>query len=115
MLTITPERLAAGYELLRASPPFCRWNLPKSDAVRFRVLRTRTKFGDYCPIPVDTFRVSAGTVSQLEGMLIVLAHEIVHLRLKRMGAKNWDKHGEEFLKLSAAVCKVHGWDVKGFV
>lgn len=114
-LPLTPARLAGIYEMLRTCPPFCRWSMPPASEVKFCVMRSRFKHGDYGADPKDTFRVSEGTNSHLFSFVIVMAHEIVHQRLRRSGYKNWDAHGPAFERLARAVCRRHGWDLKQFM
>ena len=118
-LRLTPEMLEGAYEYLRVSPPFCRWNLPHADQVSFRVMGTRDRFGHFRgrhkKASGDDFSeiaISAGMVRSTELLIATMAHEMIHLRQYRMGAR--DTHGLTFRRMAAAVCREHGFDVKTF-
>ena len=120
-LPLTPETLAAAYEYLRTTPPFKRWKLPHADEVEFRVMWHRGRAGDH---EVDhrktvkhVIRVSDRTVNTTDGLLEVMAHEMVHAYqdgIVRTGSRRVD-HNKEFTRLSARVCKAHGWQLSLFV
>jgi len=113
-LPLTPERLAACYEALRSFPPFCHWHLPPAAEATFRVIRSKSKYGDYSG-PPHMIRISSSNIGQVSSLLPVLAHEMIHLRERVKGRRRWDAHGAEFVKLARSVCKLHGWDPQLFV
>ena len=113
-LPLTPERVAAAYDLLRLFEPFCRWHLPPSSEITFRIIRTKTKYGDYNG-PPHTIRVSSATIGHIDNLLRLLGHEVIHLKLRMSGRRNWDTHGAEFRKLAHAVCRLHGYDLGHFI
>lgn len=100
--------------MLLAFPPFDKWKMPPSKDIRFRVFRSKAKYGDYSG-PPHTMRVSAANIGQLGSLEQVIAHEMIHLHLREKGRKGWDAHGAEFQRLARTVCRIYGWDVAHFV
>lgn len=112
-LRLTPDILAAGYEFLRETKPFRGWRLPPSDEVAFHVVRDpkiHADFGVEKGEPV--IRVSENGAGHTVTLLAALAHEMIHLRQYKMGAR--DTHGSTFRRMAHAVCREHGFDVKTF-
>jgi hypothetical protein len=104
-LPLTPERLRAVYECLRAFPPFS--SLPPGDQVKFRVTRHKDRHGDYYVDGVHHIRVSARFIGTMDSLTRVMAHEMVHL-------KTGLPHGAAFKRMARSVCKRFGWDVLTF-
>jgi len=112
MLHITPEMLAAVYDLLRTTPPFKRWNLPHSDDIEFHVIGTHQKLADYCD---HTIRVSSASVGTLQTLLAVMAHEMIHIKQDAAGTcVSGVEHNGEFQRLARQACTIHVWDYKNF-
>lgn len=114
-LPLTPEMLRGAYEYLRACPPFRRWKLPPAEEVAFYVGGSRTNSGEYgYEKGAHWIRVSDRHAGHTATLLFILAHEMVHLKqgLRRPGTKL--THDAEFRRLSARVCKLHGFDPKMF-
>lgn len=116
-VTLTPERLAAVYDMLRAFPPFSRWGLPPSDEVKFRVLRTPRLFGLYQPYTDGTheIQISAGANGHLDTLASTMAHEMIHLYQRIKKNYRGDTHNREFHRIAKQVCARFGWDPKTFV
>lgn len=115
-LRLTPQVLSGAYTYLRATQPFSRWNLPAAEGVRFRV----TKAKDYCGQcevidPGVEYRIciSSEHYGYHPGLLITMAHEMVHLSIFRTGRRD-SSHGASFKKRAARVCRIHGFDPKDF-
>lgn len=105
----------AAYDYLVTTPPFKNWKLPASEEVEFRVTLHRDRYGDHNEIPCKAdhcIRVSAKNVATTDGLLSTMAHEMVHMRLVSIKAR--DGHGANFLRVAKQVCRVHGWDLKTF-
>src|SRR5689334_5094768 len=100
--------------MLRSFPPFCRWSLPDSSEVRFAVSRAKDRYADYSPPPDETIRASCEANGHFATLVQAVAHELIHMRLKRTGEKHWDGHGAPFQRLAKPICKRFGWDVKAF-
>lgn len=117
-LPLTPEVLAAAYDYLASTEPFCRWNLPDSDDITFRVVKSRKMFAQYVYDGTHTIEVSSGTVGHTATLMTTMAHELTHLHLRLTGmeskSSNPNVHNLPFRKLAAQVCRVHGFDLKAF-
>lgn len=117
-LPLTPEVLAAAYDYLVTTQPFANWNLPDSDDIKFRVIRSRKVFAQYIYDGGHTIEVSSGTVGHTKTLMETMAHELVHLHLRITGmesrSKSEDVHNMPFRKLAAKVCATHGFDPKAF-
>lgn len=120
-LHITPEMLERAYEYLRVSLPFSAWNLPDADAVSFRVLGARDRFGHFRgrhrrARGVDGFSeiaISSRLVRSTELLLATMAHEMIHLYQDENGAAR-GHHNPQFLRLAKRVCIAHGFDFSEF-
>jgi hypothetical protein len=117
-LPITPEVLAAAYDYLASTEPFRKWNLPDSDDIKFRVVRSRKMFAQYIWDGTHTIEVSSATVGHTKTLMETMSHELVHLHLRLTGMEsrsdNPNVHNAAFRKLAAKVCATHGFDVKAF-
>jgi hypothetical protein len=112
-LPLTPARLAALYEALRAFPPFCRWKLPPTAEVQFHVVRQTAAFGDHYQVgDVHHIRVSAAKNGHLETTLATVAHEMVHIHQCRLGQER--THGAYFKRCATLICRRFGWDERSF-
>ena len=120
-LRLTPELLVQAYEYLRVSPPFNRWGLPHADAVSFRVLGARDRFGHFRgrhrrargQDGFSEIAISAQLVRSSDMLIATMAHEMIHLYQDENGAAR-GHHNPEFRRLAKRVCAVHGFDVSEF-
>lgn len=114
-LILTREIIAAAYDLLEHTEPFCRWNVPSSDRVKFEIVQTKYLTGQ-CVLegPDYMIRISDASVGHLDTLLMTMAHEMVHVHMWHQQIREKDYHGPGFRKLAAQVCKVHGFDPKLF-
>ena len=119
MIPLTPERLAAVYECLRAFPPFNRLCLPDASVIKFRVLKTRAYHGDYTRY-IGTnehfIGVSKATHAHFESLASTIAHEAIHLHqaiAKTETGKT--QHNAEFKRLALRACKTFGFDYGQFL
>jgi hypothetical protein len=114
-VNITPELVAATYDMLCLTAPFKGWNLPPSDDVQFSILQTRERYGDHC-VEGDGhhIRISRTRHKTLRTLIETLAHEMVHMRETRLGVRNDIAHGASFRKLAMQVCRIHGFDPGAF-
>lgn len=117
-LPLTKHLLAAAYDYLAAAEPFCRWNLPDSEDVQFKVGRFRTHCAHYQRVgDRHTITASTNAIGQTDTLMRKMAHEIIHLHLEELGMDSRgtaNTHSGAFRQLAADVCKVHGWDLKVF-
>jgi hypothetical protein len=118
-LPLTKEMLAGAYEYLKATPPFNKWHLPETEEVGFKVVRTRQKQGWYqWDGQRHTITGSYGRVAHTTTLMVLMAHEMIHLHLEETGMESKrgsnDTHNAAFRILAARVCKFHGFDPKAF-
>ena len=112
-LRLTPERLAAAYDFLRAFPPFDRWRLPPGDEVRFHVAYVDNWYGHYSRLRRShRIDISAVTVGHGDTLLRTMAHEMVHVRQNLLNKST--VHNAEFRRLGGVICSRFGWDPKAF-
>lgn len=118
-LPLTKEMLAAAYDFLQTTPPFCRWNLPHSEDVKFSVGKFRQDFASYrWDGKQHTIRMSANAIAHTNTLFRYLAHEVIHMHLEETGTESRtggeDTHNAAFKRYAAQVCRYHGWDPKAF-
>lgn len=108
-LPLTPELLAHAYDYLTCLPPFVKFNMPPSDDIKFRVIKSKKIFARYfIEGGVHHIDVSNKMVGSHIVLLSTLAHEAIHLHLEEIGA--CDLHGPAFQGLADKVCEIHGFD-----
>lgn len=117
-LPLTPARLAATYECLRAFPPFCKWKLPPAGEMKFRVTRHADREGHYTRY-VGTAKhiicISSRNIGFFNSLAEVMAHEMIHLKqgVAKTETPN-TQHNAEFRRHAEHVCRLFGWDPKTF-
>lgn len=106
-INLTKEVLRTCYSLLRMTRPFDRWHLPPACDVVFKVLRTKDLEGDYYKDKKKrhVIRVSAGKCHTLHAVILVIAHEMCHMR-----DSSKSHHGAAFNRLADSVCRWHHFD-----
>ena len=110
-LKLTPEVLAGAYEYLCLCEPFCRWNLPDSEDITFRVTRHRDRMAHYCRQGTKTeIVVSSAYIGRTESLMTTMAHEMIHLHQALVGMENAAQHNAAFRKIADHVCEIHGFD-----
>jgi hypothetical protein len=108
-LPLTSELLAHAYDYLTCLPPFAKFNMPPSDDIKFRVIKSKKIFARYfIEGGVHHIDVSSKMVGSHIVLLSTLAHEAIHLHLEEIGA--CDLHGPSFQALADKVCLIHGFD-----
>lgn len=114
-LTLTKEVLAAAYDYLNVTPPFCHWNLPDSEDVMFRVGRAKNTRGWYRKVgDRHEITMSRSCIGQSDSLIRTMAHEMIHLHEEHAGACGAGMHSAAFNRWAEQVCKVHGFDVRLF-
>ena len=111
-MNITPQHVAAVYEMLRQFKPFDRWKLPEAETVGFHVKAIRDH-GLYWYDNGHNITVSSLLVDSPHSLLDVTAHEVIHMRQQLRGEKL--NHNSEFRRLSQQVCREFMWDAKRFI
>lgn len=116
MLTLTTENLEAMYDYLRVTKPFCDWNLPEGEEVKFIVAKSKKIFGQYQLIDKKhTIKISQNAIGHTNSLAMTMAHEMIHLHLEESGMEmREDGHNGAFRICAATVCKVHGFDLRTF-
>lgn len=118
-LRLTPELIAAAYEYLRASQPFCRWALPPATDLKLKVTRSTKRRATFLYVPGTTdgceIHVSERHAGQTITLLALVAHEMIHLKQRRSGARGDVEHNAEFRRLFNRVCRIHGFDPLWFL
>lgn len=112
-MTLTPSKLAAVYDCLRAFPPYKGWRLPESDGVVFGVSLSLDTFGTYerCR-GKPRIEISALMVTDWQTLVETMAHEMIHLRQCRAGRAV--DHDAEWQRIATRVCREFGWKREGF-
>lgn len=120
MIDLTPDLLETCYELLKTTQPFCNWNLPEGEDVKFVVakkMRGMTAADYQWNGNQHVITLSAAAVGYLSTLMALMAHEMIHLYLEEMG---WEGNGPStlhnaaFKKLAMLVCECHGFDLRDF-
>lgn len=123
-LSLTPAALRGAYTMLRGMPPFSSWSLPEPDAVDFRTIRNKDRFGHYVggtkDPSIQEIGVNPSKHKTLNGLLETVAHEMIHMKLAvtahRTGLhpNSTRGHGPAFQRLAKQVCSRYGWDLEAF-
>ena len=109
---LTPARLAAVYDCLRAFPPFQGWRLPEADAVEFRVSLRVDEFGRYeLRGEQHCIEISGVLTIDWQSLVETMAHEMVHLHQARSGPVD---HDAQWQRMATSVCRAFGWRREGF-
>ena len=111
-MKVTARQVRAAYEFLSKLPPFSGWGMPDSAQMGFAVLRTKRWQGDYECRRRPRIRVSSGRVCYADRLLVVVAHEMVHLRTNMLRKRV--THSPLFQKLARQVCAELGFDPHEF-
>ncbi len=112
-MKLTPAVLEAAYDFLQATPPFRRWRMPPGVEVTFRVGRRGDELGSYQWDPqagLHVIGISAKCIGRTESLVMVMAHEMVHLYQRQRGTFTSANHNAEFCRLGKLVCRHHGFD-----
>jgi hypothetical protein len=107
--------LRAAYDYLRTLPPFNRWNLPAD--ITLRVTNSREEFGSYDnPGGEHQIAISRKLVTTGQGLLCVMAHEVIHLHQRIAGTENsTSQHNRLYRQIAKRVCSAMGYESRGFV
>jgi hypothetical protein len=116
-LPLSRDVLAAAYDYLCTTQPFSEWNLPDSEDVKFRVIKSPDVRGWYL-LGQDgshTIAISSRCIGRTQSLIETVAHEMVHLHQGdvKMDTPN-AQHNRAFWKLADIVCEAHGFDPKLF-
>lgn len=110
-IKLTPEVLAAAYDLLLTLEPFVEWNLPPSEDVRFKVIRSVNNRGWYkFDNNWHTIAISQRCVGHTISLIEVMAHEMLHLHQRHNCLETSGMHNKSFLLEAERICAIHGFD-----
>ena len=121
-LHLTPELLESAYSYLRSSPPFRAWGLPEPDALVFRVLGARDRFGHFRgrfrrkgdEEDFSEIAISAAMVKTTDVLMATMAHEMIHLYQDESGTCSRGEHNAKFRRLAKKTCRIHGFSEDDF-
>jgi len=114
-LSITPEMIAAAYDYLLTTPPFCDWNLPESEEINFVVYKSVANRGDWCRINGrHRIRISSRYAKTTVSLIETVAHEMIHLHEDHNNCSGAGQHSAAFNMWAHEVCEIHGWDAALF-
>lgn len=116
-MKVRPVHVRAAYTMFRSLPPFCRWNLPSPEQVKFSVNSIRKEYGRYeSPGKHHRISVSRHNVKSFHALAITVAHEIIHLRQELTKThSDRSQHNRAFVRTAKHVCRSLGFNDAGFV
>jgi len=115
-VNITPNQVAACYEMLRAFPPFSKWKLPEAESVAFHTRQLRNCHGVYqWDGKTHNITISTALVDSHASLVDTVAHEMIHLYQELRGTVTKTMHNPEFHQLSRRVCNLFMYDKKRFI
>lgn len=121
-ISLNPERLALLYEFLAECHPFCDWNMPPSDEVKFVVTRSKKTRGHYREWrdgrkQWHEIGISVNCCGWIYTLAEVMAHEMVHLHqatTKPRSDTPGVEHNAAFFKCAEQVYKAFGFNPQSF-
>jgi hypothetical protein len=115
MILLTPEALAACYDYLRTQPPFEDWNLPDSEDIWFKVIKSRKVYGQAWLEPGRyEIHVSQSRVGSHLMLLTTMAHEMAHVFQHSACFQSKNHHDRAFWALADEICEIHQFDRMAF-
>jgi hypothetical protein len=111
-LRLTPEMLAAMWDCLRQLPPFDAWRLPSSDHVEFRAPRRHDVFGEFRAPNIVV--VSSALHGRFNTAFQTLSHEAIHFVQYLDKTESKSQHNADFCRRARSVCRIFGYDYRGF-
>ena len=115
---LTPARVAAAYDFLRILAPFARLKLPEADLVEFNLVRDRANYATYthyCRTNEHIISLCADTPWTLDFLLMMLAHEMIHLYQRQAKLTTKAVHNADFRRRARVVCRAFGWNYHVFM
>lgn len=115
-IPLTPDTLASAWDYICTIPPLSGWNLPDSEEITFRVVKTKKIYAQLSYIRKKyLIEVSEAKCGRHETILSTLAHEACHMHQHSacfMNKRNF--HDKAFWLLADEVCRFHEFDRKLF-
>lgn len=100
---------------MRSSPPFKK--LPHGDAVEFHVTKYSGLEGLYSRWTngAAAISISCKNVKRPGDVLMVTAHEMLHLLQDLNGTDSRCEHNADFKKMALRICSLYGWSTEDFL
>jgi len=112
---VTEELCAKVYDMLHVTKPFVSWNLPDSEDVKFVVYNSLANRAEHqFWNDRHTIWVSKRHNKRLDDVIMVMAHEMIHVFEEHVGISCGHEHSDAFWKLAKQVCRIHGFDYDKF-
>lgn len=113
-MKLTPVILKEIYEMLYTCEPFCKWNLPLADEVKFEIVADDTVMGTYLYDDggdfAHTISISSARCGHLDTVIRTMAHEMIHCSRHDTVTDAWLKHDKTFRRRAHAVSTELGFD-----
>ena len=110
-LPLTKEVIAAAYDYLCELPPFSEWNLPSSEDIKFKIIKSKDRTAHYCHSKgVHEIAISSAYVGEHIMLLSSLAHEMTHLHTQRTCWNRRNPHDATFQAYADQICLIHNFD-----
>jgi hypothetical protein len=109
--TLTPKNLEILYNMACKMPPFNKLKMPKSNKVRFVVIKNPGIYGCFDEIEME-IHISRGSCGHFTTIFQTLLHEMVHLALYVRGDDDFDQHGPKFLRIKDVYSELYNFDPK---
>lgn len=112
-MKITTEDITRAYEYLIQHKPFNGWALPESSEIKFKIIRSDMRMGEY-DIDPHTIMVSSRSCHNWLSVLETVAHEICHMQCELLDHFKHYEHDKHFKRLARQVCTAFGWKLEEF-
>jgi hypothetical protein len=109
--TLTKKNLEILYNMACKMPPFNTLPMPKSDKVKFRVIKNPTIYGCFDEVDM-AIEISSGSCGHFITIFQTLLHEMVHLALYVRGDDDFDQHGAKFMRIKDVYSELYNFDPK---
>jgi hypothetical protein len=109
--TLTKKNLEILYNMACQMAPFNTLPMPKSDKVKFRVIKNPTIYGCFDEVDM-AIEISSGSCGHFITIFQTLLHEMVHLALYVQGDDDFDQHGAKFMRIKDVYSELYNFDPK---
>lgn len=110
-IKLTPEVLAAAYDLLLTLEPFSEWNLPPSEDIKFKVDKSLSNRGWYLyDNGKHTIGVSQRCCGHIKSLMAVMCHEAIHLHQQQNCLNTKAEHNKAFKIEADKISADYGFD-----
>ena len=103
---VTPKTMKAAYEFLK-KVSFAGLKIPESKNITFEAKNLK-KYHGYYKYPEHIVTINTGTKT-INGLLQIMAHEMIHVALEQNAASDHDKHDAHFEELARIIECEMGW------